>query len=477
MPLVDQASTPRPGQTVVSATVTPQLADVDLGGVTAHTWAYDGVVPGKVLRARAGDFVQVTVNNTLPAATTIHWHGVHLRNPADGVPGVTQAPIAPGARYGYAFTAQNPGTHFFHPHVGAQLDRGLYAPLIIDDPTEAGDYDAEWIVVLDDWTDGVGKNPDDILAEFQAQNGPVTDMNAMSGGPSMGGGMGSMPGMPGMSSMPGMGSGPSMDSGLGDAGDVAYPYFVLNGRISSAPTVFAARSGQRIRIRLINAAADTVFRVALGGHTMRVTHSDGYRVQDKDTQALWIAMGERYDVMVTAADGVFPLVAVPEGKKGQAMALLRSGAGGAPPAPVRPSELDTQPLAGATDLVAADSAKLPGHKPDATVPVHLNGQMSPYGWGINGKKYGQDTPLSVATGQRLRMTISNMTSMLHPMHIHGHTWSLPDSGGLRKDTVMVKPMQTITADLQANNPGAWALHCHNIYHSEVGMMTTLRYRT
>ena len=95
MPLVDQASTPRPGQTVVSATVTPQLADVDLGGVTAHTWAYDGVVPGKVLRARAGDFVQVTVNNTLPAATTIHWHGVHLRNPADGVPGVTQAPIAP----------------------------------------------------------------------------------------------------------------------------------------------------------------------------------------------------------------------------------------------------------------------------------------------------------------------------------------------------------------------------------------------
>ena len=277
--------------------------------------------------------------------------------------------------------------------------------------------------------------------------------------------MGSMPGMPGMSSMPGMGLGAVDGFRSRDAGDVAYPYFVLNGRISSAPTVFAARSGQRIRIRLINRGrGHGVPCRARRGTPMRVTHSDGYRVQDKDTQALWIAMGERYDVMVTAADGVFPLVAVPEGKKGQAMALLRSGAGGAAGPGASPSELDTQPLAGATDLVAADSAKLPGHKPDATVPVHLNGQMSPYGWGINGKKYGQDTPLSVATGQRLRMTISNMTSMLHPMHIHGHTWSLPDSGGLRKDTVMVKPMVTITADLQANNPGAWALHCHNIYH-------------
>lgn len=84
-------------------------------------------------------------------------------------------------------------------------------------------------------------------------------------------------------------------------------------------------------------------------------------------------------------------------------------------------------------------------------------------------------PLSISPGQRVRMRMTNMTMMAHPMHIHGHTWSLPGSNGLRKDTVLLLPMQTIEADLQADNPGAWMLHCHNIYHAEIGMMTSLRY--
>ncbi len=208
----------------------------------------------------------------------------------DGVPGVTQDPIASGDTFVYEFTAPNAGTHFFHPHVGVQIDRGLYAPLIIDDPGERGDYDDEWIVVLDDWTDGVGQNPDDILAGYQAQNGTLSGMGGMGGG--------SMPGMGGSSSSP-----------LGDAGDVDYPYYLINGRVPTAPTSFSSKPGRRIRIRLINAGADTIFKVALGGHQMTVTHSDGYPVVPRTTRSLYIAMGERYDVIVTAGDGVFPLVA------------------------------------------------------------------------------------------------------------------------------------------------------------------------
>ena len=88
---------PTPGQRVVAATLTPAPATVDLGGVRAATWAYGSVVPGPVIRATAGDLVRITVDNRLPAPTTVHWHGIRLRNEADGVPGLTQAPIAPGA--------------------------------------------------------------------------------------------------------------------------------------------------------------------------------------------------------------------------------------------------------------------------------------------------------------------------------------------------------------------------------------------
>ena len=201
--------------------------------------------PGKELRAKAGDVLKVHVQNTLPTETSVHWHGIRLHNAADGVPGLTQDPIAAGASYTYEFVAPDPGTYFFHPHSGVQIDRGLYAPLIIDDPAEPGTYDQEWVLVLDDWTDGVGKSPDDILAAFKAQNGTVTKGMNMSG----------------MGGMSGMGNSP-----LGDVGDIVYPYYLINGRIPAEPLTLTAKPGQRARIRLINAAADTLFRVALGGH-------------------------------------------------------------------------------------------------------------------------------------------------------------------------------------------------------------------
>ena len=132
------SASPSAGQKLVSASLTPKPTTLDLAGTTVNTWAYGDSVPGQLIRATAGDFLRVTVDNRLPADTTVHWHGIRLRNAADGVPGVTQDPIKPGAKYVYEFTAPDPGTYFFHPHVGVQLDRGLYAPLIIDDPAEPG---------------------------------------------------------------------------------------------------------------------------------------------------------------------------------------------------------------------------------------------------------------------------------------------------------------------------------------------------
>lgn len=129
----------------------------------------------------------------------------------------------------------------------------------------------------------------------------------------------------------------------GDAGDVSYPCYLINGRIPAAPTTFSAKPGQRIRIRIINAGSDTAFRVALAGHRMTVTHTDGFPVVPTEVDAVLLGMGERYDVVVTAGDGVFPpLVASAEGKNAIARALLSTGAGSAPDPAFRPPELQAE---------------------------------------------------------------------------------------------------------------------------------------
>ncbi len=457
-------ASPSPGQRTVTKNLTARPVTLDLGGRQVSTWAYGDTLPGPVVRAEAGDFLRVTLDNQLPDETTIHWHGLRLRNAADGVPGLTQDPIATGQKYVYEFTAPDPGTYFYHPHVGVQLDRGLYAPMIIDDPRERGDYDEEWVLVLDDWIDGTGTTPDDVLKKL------IGDGGASSSGGMGGMDHGSMSGMDHGS----MGGGGAGAAPWGDAGDVQYPMFLINGKAPSDPDVLSAKPGQKIRLRLINAASDTIFTVALGGHQMSVTHTDGYAVQPEEVDALYIGMGERYDAVVTLADGVFPLVARPFGKTtgGQGLALVRTGSGTAPDPGVTPVELHGDVLVG-SELTPTDAARLPQKDPDVTLDLRLQGSMSPYRWGINGGPFGDNDALEVAEGQRLRLNAVNQTMMTHPLHLHGHTFALPS--GLRKDTVLMAPMQSLAIDLDADNVGSWMIHCHNIYHAEAGMMIALEY--
>ena len=157
--------------TVRAVTLNPTVGPIDLGGTTVTTWSYGGTVPGGPIRVKAGEVVSATIHNGLPVDTSVHWHGLALRNDADGVPGLTQQPIKPNQEVAYRFTVPTPGTYWFHPHVGVQLDRGLYAPLIVEDPNEPLAYDDEWVIVLDDWLDGISGDPDDV-------SGPASSMRA-----------------------------------------------------------------------------------------------------------------------------------------------------------------------------------------------------------------------------------------------------------------------------------------------------------
>jgi multicopper oxidase len=450
-----EAARPHTGRTVTT-TLTPQPTTIDLGGTLARTLAYGNTIPGPLIRANAGDELAVTVANRLDHPTSVHWHGVAIRNDMDGAEPAS-ANIGAGADFTYRFSLAHPGTYWAHPHTGLDTDYGLYLPVIVDDPTEAGGYDAEWIVMLDDWTDGIGKTPQEIYDDLHDQHG-----------------MGGMPGMGGMSGMSGVGRSELLG---GDAGDVNYPYYLINGRIPAAPSTFSAKPGQRIRIRIINAGSDTAFRVAMAGHSMTVTHTDGYPIVPTEVDAVLLGMGERYDVIVTAGDGVFPLVALAEGKNAVARALLATGAGNPPDAAFQPAEL-TKRVGTIDTFTATPQVTLGSAKPDASLSAVLAGGMMNYNWTINGRPYPDNQPLTITAGQRATLTFNNMSMMWHPIHLHGHTFQMirPDGIlGARKDTAIVLPMRQARAVLVADNPGIWMLHCHNAYHQEAGMMTSLNY--
>jgi FtsP/CotA-like multicopper oxidase with cupredoxin domain len=447
----------RTGGAVRQVAVTAAPLTVDLGGVSAATWAYGDTVPGAEIRLKAGEVLRARFTNNLPEPTTVHWHGVALRNDMDGVPGVTQPDVAPGQTFIYEFAVADPGTFWFHPHTGLQLDRGLYAPLVIEDPSEPGGYDRDYVVVLDDWTDGLSQSPEATLDQLRRGEGPHAAHVAEGGG-----------------------GGPRSDFLASPGGDVSYPLFLLNGRRPTAPVSFEARPGERLRLRIVNAASDTPFRVAIGGHQMTITHTDGFPVEPVTVDALMVGMAERYDVLVTVREaGAIPLVAVAEAKGDQALGVIQSGpgAGEAPSRDVRPAELRGR-LLDAVDLRAAERVRLPEGEPDRLFAVELGGGEEGYVWTMNGRPHGHDQPMEVLQGERVRLAFNNQTTMFHPMHLHGHTFQIVGRSGRpgpRKDTAIIRPEQRLAVDFVADNPGQWMLHCHNLYHQVGGMMTAVSY--
>jgi FtsP/CotA-like multicopper oxidase with cupredoxin domain len=446
----------------------PRPVTADLAGRLVETWAYQGELPGPTIRVSQGDTLAVTVQNGLPDDTTVHWHGIAIRNASDGAPDITQPPIEPGQSFSTTFVVPHAGTYWYHTHVGVQLDRGLYGALIVTDPADPG-VDVDEVIILDDWFDGIAGTPDEALVALAASHGggPMPPMPAMQGGAAVPGAVahGLLPATPMLS--PALG---------GVAGAISYPLHLVNGRSPGDRPTYRAAPGDRVRLRFINAGSDTAYRIAVGGHQLTVTHADGHPVQPVGVDTLIIGMGERYDVTFVARSGVWPVHAAAEGKPGAAVAVLRtsdSAVSKAPPLNVAPGELSGRRLSYAQLRPTAGTA-LPAREPDQQFVVTLTG-------GVRGKdgvffwSLGGDAErLRVHEGDRVRITMVNHSPAFHPMHLHGHIFGVVGPGA-RKDTVNVLPGQTVRIDVDADNPGDWMYHCHNTYHSVMGMMTTLTY--
>jgi multicopper oxidase len=447
-----QSQPPSGGPTAPDLTLAAGETDIDLAGATLKTWAYGNEVPAREIRVRKGDRLRAKLTNAMPQDVTVHWHGIAIANDMDGVPILTQAAVPNGQTFSYDFVVPDAGTYWFHSHVGTQTDRGLYGPLIVEDPDEKVAYDGELVVVLDDWIDGTGTDPDQVFENLRK-----TGMKPME------------PGGPAVTPTNPLGK---------DGGDVTYPYFVINGRVPGDPQVVDYRMGQRIRLRVINAGADTAFRVAVPNTTMRVIQTDGFPVAPVPAESVILGMGERVDAIITVNESL-PVIAVPEGKKGHAQLNMRVNHA---PTAVNVDQFVASvrtlaPLNTAT-LSPTPEVTLSAREPDQVIDAHLAGPVNGYTWPINGKLYNPPHDgVAVKPGQRVRIRYINDSMMFHPLHLHGHTFQVMNGNvpKARKDTVLVPPMQTVEVDFDTNNPGRWITHCHNTYHLEAGMAFFLEY--
>ncbi len=451
-----------PAPDVLDVELTAREATAEyLPGRPTAVWGYDGQVPGPLLRARRGDRVIVRFRNDLPTATTIHWHGLRVPLEMDGVP--VAGGIAPGGAFVYDFVVPDAGTFWFHPHVRSdeQVERGLYAPIIVDDPDEPAVLTGltERVLVLDD----VLLEADGTLADFD-----YTDDDAPLGAHAAH--MGTVM--------------------LGRQGNL----LLVNG--AAHPTLTLDR-GRPERWRLINAANARYLRlVAPGWRLTRIAGDAGLlpAPEPVDDGGLLLVPGARTELLVEATDATpatSTLTALPHDRghgTGDAPAVVLAtlnATGRAPEAPLAlPQGLRSidplgPPVTRATLVLSekvaspgghaghGDSGAATGDETAAPEPVFL----------INDEVFPDVTPLTAAVGDVVEWAVVNDSEMSHPFHLHGFSFQVVPgdvgAGALAGwyDTVDVPGKATLHLRFQPDDrPGLWMYHCHILEHAERGMI-------
>jgi FtsP/CotA-like multicopper oxidase with cupredoxin domain len=432
------------------------------------------------LTTEVGTPFRVTLRNEAGVETLIHWHGLTPPYQQDGVPGISAPAVAAGGTARYDFPLTFPGTFWMHSHQGLQEQSLMSAPLIIRPRTTSADRQ-EVVLMLHDFS---FKAPDEIYAGLRGSQPapqPAAAGMAMPGMQGM-----AMPGMQGMAmSGMAMGSGQAPKTGMAgmkmDLNDVAYDAFLANDRTLADPQVIRVDPGARILLRVINASATSGFHIDLGQMSARLVAVDGRPIQPLGGSVFPLATAQRLDLEfeMPAGQTALPVMAVLEGERKRTGIILATA--GATVARISDMAEQATP---SLDLMIEQSlratAPLASKPADRTHRVDLTGAMEGYVWGLNGTEYGQDKPLMIAAGQRVEIVMNNQTMMAHPMHLHGHAFQVVAIDGRRfsgavRDTVLVPPMKSVTIAFDADNPGRWAFHCHNLYHVEAGMMTTVQY--
>lgn len=390
-------------------------------------WTYNNTLPGPELRVTQGDRLVVKLINHLPVSTSIHWHGIRLPNAEDGVAGVTQDAVPPGQSYTYEFVVPDAGTYWYHSHQDTenQVPRGLYGALVVA--------------------------PKSGFNQGYAHDDAVIIGNATS------------------------------------------PQVVVNGQPGDYH--LDAQPGELVRLRIIDAeqvdmtgAPELVTLVGAPYKVVALDGNDLNQPQEIGPELLPLGVGQRADLefrmpgagKVKLFDERLPLAS------GQARKETVSiGSGAAPAAPDRSAlktfDLTSYGVAKADPLMNRDSF-------DVNKDLHIQ-EVGMFRYGriqkvhlINGKYSPFTDPIIVYPGQVVHLRFINETDESHPMHIHGHTFTILSKNGKRLtgspvhlDSILVGPHETWDVAFVANNPGLWMLHCHVLVHAAYGLSTMIMY--
>lgn len=421
----------------------PDFAQTDV-------WAYEGTVPGPVLRVRKDAELSVRLVNRLDQPTTVHWHGVRIQNDMDGVANLTQAPVAAGASFDYRFRVPDAGTYWYHPHFRSyeQLARGLYGVLIVEED-QPPQVDRDLALVFDDW------RADDSGNIHEQSFGAMMDW-----------------------------------SHAGRLGNV----LTVNGL--SYPEI-PVRSGERLRLRLLNTANARVMPLQIPNHPVYLVALDGQPVAPRELSEgkIVLAPGQRADVFVdmSNAPGTETSVLMSH-REGEVQAALLAYSD---EPPLRPEPLPAPEALPANGIAAPQrdaqaldvELRMQGGAMGRMASARFKGremgmrELVAQGmvWALNGTAGRPEQPLlDVQRGRTVVVRMVNEGRWPHAMHFHGHHVTVverngnPVEGTEWRDTVMLEGEDVVSVAFVADNPGKWMLHCHMLEHQAAGMGTWFR---
>ncbi len=328
---------------------------LDIGGRRVPAIAVNGMLPGPLVRLREGQDAVIRVTNRMKDEdASIHWHGLLLPFQMDGVPGVSYPGIRPGETFTYRFPVRQNGTYWYHSHTALQEQLGVYGPIIIDpadsDPVR---YDREYVVILADWLSG---DPEVMLAKLKKQNSYSNYQRQTLGD------------FIGDASKEGFGATAKdrwewakMRMDPTDIADITgYNFtFLMNGLAPDSNWTGIFKSGERVRLRFINAAAVTFFDVRIPGMRMTVVQADGQNVKPVTVDEFRIGIAETYDVIVQPKDNrAYTIFAETIDRSGFARGTLAPRAGMSAPLPERRK----RPVRTMADMGMGDMAGMSGMK-------------------------------------------------------------------------------------------------------------------
>ncbi|MFC3613004.1 multicopper oxidase family protein [Lutimaribacter marinistellae] len=409
-----------------------------------EVWAFGGSVPGPTIRVPQGAKVSRRFVNDLPQPSSVHWHGIRIENAMDGVAGMTQPAVEPGAQFTYDFTAPDAGTYWYHPHNRSweQMARGLYGALIVEEAEGAPEVDLDDVLLIDDWR-------------------------------------------------------------LNDAAQIADDFGAMHdwahaGRIGNWITVNGngawtreVQQHTRMRLRLVNTANARIFSLEARGLEGWIVALDGMPLETPEPlERLSLAPAQRADLIVdvTADEGGEAMLVSFERDGGYALASFPVQGRARTARLSDPIPLPPNPVPALRSINDARRAELHmeggamGGMQSAMMGGRRMGmrEMAAAGkvWAFNGMAEMGETPLiDAARGETIRIAMTNDTAWPHAMHLHGHHFrqiSADGSVGPLRDTLLMNRSETVEIAFVADNPGDWLLHCHMLEHSAGGMMTWLR---